>query len=77
MILDESTGGLDPVSENRVLRQIFAFRKGKTTILISHRPRVISKADWIILLDGGQLKIQGTFEELRSQAGNHLEFLNP
>ncbi len=77
LILDESTGGLDPVSENRVLSQLFAFRKGKTTILISHRPRVISKADWIILLDQGQLKIQGTFEELRSQSGNHLDFLNP
>ena len=77
LILDESTGGLDPVSEDRVLSQLFAFREGKTTILISHRPRVISKADWIILLDQGQLKIQGTYEELRSQSGNHLDFLNP
>ena len=77
LILDESTGGLDPVSENRVLSQLFEFRQGKTTILISHRPRVISKADWIILLDQGKLKIQGTFEDLRSQSGNHLDFLNP
>jgi len=39
LILDESTGGLDPVSEAQVLDQLFEHRQGKTTILITHRPR--------------------------------------
>jgi ABC-type bacteriocin/lantibiotic exporter with double-glycine peptidase domain len=76
LILDESTGALDPVSEARVLEQLFAHRQGKTTILISHRPRVIVRADWIVMLEKGQLKIQGTPEQLRSFAGDHLDFLD-
>ncbi|MEY2833054.1 MAG: hypothetical protein RLZZ574_2313, partial [Cyanobacteriota bacterium] len=76
LILDESTGALDPVSEARVLKQLFAHRQGKTTILISHRPRVIVRADWIVMLEKGELKIQGTPEQLRSMEGDHLDFLD-
>ncbi|MEH1939358.1 MAG: peptidase domain-containing ABC transporter [Nostoc sp.] len=77
LILDESTAGLDPVSEAQVLDQLLLHRKGKTTILISHRPRVITRADWIVLLNQGKLQIQGTVEDLRAQPGNHLDFLTP
>ncbi|MDP8932791.1 MAG: peptidase domain-containing ABC transporter [Cyanobacteriota bacterium] len=75
LILDESTSSLDPVSETEVLDQLFAHRRGRTTIMISHRPRSIERADWIVMLENGQLKIQGTLEELRSQPGKHLDFL--
>ncbi|MDZ7990746.1 MAG: peptidase domain-containing ABC transporter [Nostoc sp. EfeVER01] len=75
LILDESTGALDPVSEAEVLDQLLTYRQGKTTILISHRPRVIERADWIVLLEKGRLQIQGSPEELRQIAGEHLGFL--
>jgi ATP-binding cassette subfamily C protein len=65
LILDESTGGLDPVSEAQVLDQLFKHRQRKTTILITHRPQVINRADWIIVLDGGKLQSQGSLEELK------------
>lgn len=77
LILDESTDGLDPVGEAQVLNQLLFHRQGKTTILISHRPRVINRADQIVLLDQGNLKIQGFLEELRSQPREHLDFLTP
>ena len=77
LILDESTAGLDPVSEAQVLDRLLHHRRGKTTILISHRPKVINRADRIVLLEQGKLNLQGTVEELRSQAGEHLEFLIP
>ncbi len=76
LILDESTGALDPVSEAQVLDKLLYYRKGKTTIMISHRPKVIQRADWIVLLEEGRLKIQGTPQELRLQPGEHLEFLD-
>ena len=75
--MDESTAGLDPVSEAQVLDKLLFHRQGKTTILISHRPRVIERADWIVLLEHGKLKLQGTVEELRSIPGDHLDFLTP
>ncbi|MBW4573909.1 MAG: peptidase domain-containing ABC transporter [Aphanothece sp. CMT-3BRIN-NPC111] len=77
LILDESTAGLDPVSEAQVLDRLLNHRQGKTTILISHRPRVINRADWIVLLEQGKLKLQGSLEELKVQPGEHLDFLIP
>ena len=77
LILDESTGALDPVGEAEVLDKLLFHRQGKTTIMISHRPRVINRADWIVLLENGQLKLTGTPDELRHIEGTHLDFLNP
>ncbi|MBE9050363.1 peptidase domain-containing ABC transporter [Nostocales cyanobacterium LEGE 11386] len=75
LILDESTGGLDPVSEAQVLDQLFKHRRGKTTILITHRPKVINRADWVVLLENGKLKQEGSLKELREKPGEHLDFL--
>ena len=77
LILDESTSGLDPGSEFRLLNRLLRHRHNKTTILISHRPTVINRADWIIFLEEGKLQIQGSLEKLRLQSGKHLEFLLP
>ncbi|MCP6757875.1 MAG: peptidase domain-containing ABC transporter [Fischerella sp. CENA71] len=77
LILDESTSGLDPVSETQVLDQLLTHRHGKTTILITHRPQVINRAEWIVVLDQGKLKTQGSLTQLRCQSGEHLKFLNP
>ena len=76
LILDESTGALDPVSERQVLDRLLSHRHDKTTILISHRPKVIQRADLIVFLEQGSLKIRGTPEELRSLPGEHLDFLD-
>ncbi|OCQ89723.1 ABC transporter ATP-binding protein [Nostoc sp. MBR 210] len=76
LILDEATAGLDPVSEAQVLDQLLAYRKGKTTILITHRPSVVHRADWIVMLDKGQVQLQGTLETFLSQKGEHLKFLS-
>jgi ATP-binding cassette subfamily C protein len=77
LILDESTGALDPVLETKVLDRLLWYRQGKTTITISHRPRVILRADWIVLLDKGKLMLQGTPEDLQKLPGEHLHFLTP
>jgi ATP-binding cassette subfamily C protein len=77
LILDESTSGLDPVSEAQVLDQLFEHRQGKTTIFITHRPKVINRADWIVLIDQGKLKLEGSLEDLRGKSGDHLDFVIP
>ncbi|MFM7363981.1 MAG: peptidase domain-containing ABC transporter [Cuspidothrix sp.] len=77
LILDESTSGLDPVSESQVLDQLFEHRQGKTTIFITHRPKVINRADWIVLIDQGKLKLEGSLEDFRSKSGDHLDFVTP
>ncbi len=75
LILDESTASLDPVSEAEVLDKLLYFRKGKTTILISHRPQVINRSDWVILLEKGRLKLEGPLKDLQVLQGEHLDFI--
>jgi len=77
LILDESTAGLDPISEAEMLDQLLAARQGKTTLMISHRPRVIERADWVVFLEQGSVKLQGTPEDLQNIDGDHINFLNP
>ena len=77
LILDESTANLDPVSETQVLDNLLFHRQGQTTILISHRPKVVNRADWIVLLDQGKLKMQGSLNDMRELPGQHLDFLTP
>jgi ATP-binding cassette, subfamily C, bacterial len=75
--LDESTSGLDPVSEEEILDRLLAHRQGKTTILISHRPHVIARADWIVFLEEGKLQLQGAISEVQERTGIHRRFLLP
>jgi ATP-binding cassette subfamily C protein len=77
LILDESTANLDPPTEAIVLDNILTHRQGKSTILISHRPRVINRADWIIFMEQGKLKFQGSIEDFRESMTEHLNFINP
>ncbi|AKG22637.1 peptidase domain-containing ABC transporter [Calothrix sp. 336/3] len=76
LILDESTGALDPVSEAELLARLLSHRQGKSTIMISHRPKVIQRADWIVFLEQGTLKLAGTPAKLRQIPGEHLDFLD-
>jgi len=58
LLLDESTSALDPVLENRLMDRLLQHRHGKTTVLISHRPTVILRADWIVYLEHGSVREQ-------------------
>ena len=52
LILDEPTAALDVESEGRMARAIVRHSKGKTVILISHRPNAVQDADEIVVLKG-------------------------
>lgn len=77
LILDESTANLDPISEREILTSLLSEREEKTTILISHRPRVIGMANWVIVLNQGELEFQGSMSDFRQLGGETKEFLEP
>jgi ABC-type bacteriocin/lantibiotic exporter with double-glycine peptidase domain len=68
LILDESTSALDPTLEDQLLDRLLAYRNGMTTVLISHRPSVMTRCDWIIHLEQGGVTFQGSLAEARGQA---------
>lgn len=65
LLLDESTSALDPVLESRVMDRLLAHRRGRTTILVSHRPSVILRADWIVFMEKGAVRQQSHPHDLR------------
>ena len=64
LILDEATSALDNQTEKVVMNSVHSQSKNITVILIAHRLSTVKNCDTIFLLDKGQLKGKGTFEEL-------------
>ncbi len=66
LILDEATSALDNQTEKAVMDAVNNLRKDITIILIAHRLATIKECDKIFLLEKGQIKNEGTFEELKN-----------
>lgn len=64
LILDEATSALDNLTEQAVMEAVHNLGHEITIILIAHRLSTVKACDTIFLLEKGELKAQGTFEEL-------------
>jgi ABC-type multidrug transport system fused ATPase/permease subunit len=64
LILDEATSALDNLTEQAVMEAVHNLGHEITIILIAHRLTTVKACDTIFLLDKGELKAQGTFDEL-------------
>ena len=56
LILDEATAMADPESEAEIQQALTALAKGKTVLVIAHRPGSIRGADQIVVLEGGRVR---------------------
>ncbi|KAJ9474629.1 putative Alpha-factor-transporting ATPase (putative) [Pseudozyma hubeiensis] len=69
LILDEATSALDPTTRHLVHEAIKAWRRGKTTIVITHDLSQIEGEDFLYLLDGGRVVQQGYRCDLEGREG--------
>ncbi|WP_282139163.1 energy-coupling factor ABC transporter ATP-binding protein [Rossellomorea aquimaris] len=69
LIFDEPTSQLDPQGTEEIFRVIDIMKKkGKTIILVEHKIELIAEyADYVIVLQDGQIKKQGRTEEVLSE----------
>lgn len=69
LILDEATSALDSQTEREILTTLNTITQGRTTISITHRLSIAASADYIVVLNQGQLVEQGTHRELVNAGG--------
>ena len=64
LILDEATSALDSEVESSIQDSLSELMIGKTVIAIAHRLSTIAAMDRLIVFDQGEIKEQGTHDEL-------------
>ena len=64
LILDEATSALDNQSEQAVMEAVDNLREDITIIIIAHRLNTVKNCDKIIVLEKGEIKNEGKFDEL-------------
>lgn len=67
IILDEPTVSLDPITEKKLLDQVFDLLHNKTIIWVTHHLAGIAHVDQVRFLENGRFDMQGTPQELYQQ----------
>ncbi|KAF8323853.1 hypothetical protein DL93DRAFT_2222741 [Clavulina sp. PMI_390] len=69
MVFDECTSALDPTNQAAVMDTIKSVKHGRTTLLITHKLPVMQMCDRILVVDGGRIVEDGTFDDLMRMRG--------
>jgi ABC-type multidrug transport system fused ATPase/permease subunit len=73
LVFDEATSALDNITEKAVMGAVHNMAHKKTIILVAHRLSTVQACDKIFLLDRGQIKASGTFNELLATSRDFRE----
>jgi ATP-binding cassette, subfamily B, multidrug efflux pump len=76
IVLDEATSSVDTETEEMIQNAIAKLMKGRTAIVIAHRLSTIQNAHKIIVLDKGEIKEQGSHEELLKKEAWYADLYN-
>lgn len=69
LILDDAMSAVDARTEAHIIEGIRNERRGRTTIIATHRMPAVAHADWIVVMDEGRIVEEGTFEQLLTSDG--------
>ncbi len=69
LILDEATSSIDTETERLIQQAIERVMRGRTSVVVAHRLSTIQRADRIIVLHHGEIREQGSHQELLAQRG--------
>ena len=75
LILDDSLSAVDTITEERILRGLKGYMRGRTSIVVSHRVSAVAEADLILVLEDSRLVETGTHLELLSRHGTYARLL--
>jgi ATP-binding cassette subfamily B protein len=64
LVLDDATSAVDATKEHEIRAALAEVMRGRTTLVIAHRPATIALADRVAVLEAGRIVEEGTHEEL-------------
>jgi ATP-binding cassette subfamily B protein len=67
LVLDDALSAVDAETEESILSSILERRRGKTTLMVSHRIAALRRMDSVIVLEGGAIIQAGTHAELMKE----------
>jgi ATP-binding cassette subfamily B multidrug efflux pump len=76
LILDEATSSVDTHTEILIQKAMDSLMKGRTSFVIAHRLSTIRDADWILVMNNGDIVEQGKHEKLLAKKGFYAELYN-
>jgi ATP-binding cassette subfamily B protein len=76
LILDEATSSVDTHTEVLIQKAMDGLMKGRTSFIIAHRLSTIREADWILVMNNGDIVEQGKHAKLLAKKGFYAELYN-
>ncbi len=76
LILDEATSSVDTHTEVLIQRAMDTLMQGRTSFIIAHRLSTIRDADWILVMNNGDIVEQGRHDKLLAKNGFYAELYN-
>ena len=65
LVMDEATSALDAQTESNISKAISKIKDECLVIVVAHRLATVRNADLVIYMQDGQVKAEGSFEEVR------------
>jgi ATP-binding cassette subfamily B protein len=75
LVLDDATSAVDPTKEHEIRDALATVMRGRTTLVIAHRPATIELADRAVLLDEGIIAASGSHHQLLETNEKYREVL--
>ena len=65
LVMDEATSSLDAQTEDNIAKTVNKAKENSLVIVVAHRLATVRRADLVIYLENGQVRAQGSFDEVR------------
>jgi ATP-binding cassette, subfamily B, bacterial len=75
LVLDDATSAVDATKEHEIRAALGEVMRGRTTLVIAHRPATIALADRVAVLESGRIVEQGTHAELLARSVRYRALL--